>query len=176
MDNRLSVFISLVLRHKPEAAFIELDPHGWADVQQLILGVNKTGRKMNMQDLEHIVATSNKQRYSFNEDKTKIRANQGHSVSVDVELEKREPPALLYHGTASRFLEQILKEGIKPMTRLYVHLSSDRETAVNVGSRHGEPAVLSVDTRKMHEDGYSFFLSKNGVWLTKIVPNSYIKV
>ncbi len=176
MENkRLSVFISLVLRHKPEAAYIELDPHGWADVEQLIRGVNQTGRKMDRQDLEEIVATSNKQRYSFNADKTKIRANQGHSIAVDVELKEQTPPEVLYHGTARHLLEAILREGLRPMTRLYVHLSADAQTAVNVGSRHGEPVVLTIDTRKMSEDGIPFFLSENGVWLTKAVPAAYIR-
>ncbi len=173
---KLSVFISLVLRHKPEAAFLTLDEHGWADVEELIRGVNKSGRKMDRADLEYIVATSNKQRYSFNADKTKIRANQGHSISVDVELEQRQPPEILYHGTATRFLNQILAEGLRPMTRQHVHLSSNVETAVSVGSRHGEPVVLTVETGRMQEDGFPFFLSRNGVWLTKEVPAGYIKV
>ncbi len=172
---KLSVFISLVLRHKPEAAYITLDEHGWADVEELIRGVNKTGRTMSREDLEIIVATSNKQRYRFNEDMTKIRANQGHSIPVDVELEQRQPPEVLYHGTATRFLDGILKEGLRPMTRLHVHLSASRETAGSVGKRHGQPVVLTVEAGRMHREGIPFFLSENGVWLTKEVPAEYIK-
>lgn len=131
--DKLSVFISLVLRHKPEAAGIRLDEHGWANVEELLEGINNTGRQINMDILEEIVRTDSKQRYSFNSNKTLIRANQGHSVPVDVELEERQPPQYLYHGTAERFLDAIMAEGLKPMSRLYVHLSKDEETAVKVG-------------------------------------------
>lgn len=118
MENlkKLSVFISLVLRHKPDEAHITLDEHGWANVEELLTGINDTGRKIDMEILEEIVRTDNKQRYSFNEDKTLIRANQGHSISVDVELEEKQPPQFLYHGTADRFLESIMIEGLKPMS------------------------------------------------------------
>ena len=133
--NKLSVFISLVLRHKPDAANIALDEHGWANVEELLSGINETGRKIDMDILEEIVATDNKQRYSFNQGKTLIRANQGHSVPVDVELKMQEPPEFLYHGTATRFLDNIMNEGLKPMSRLYVHLSKDTETALKVGKR-----------------------------------------
>ncbi|MDE5778838.1 MAG: RNA 2'-phosphotransferase [Lachnospiraceae bacterium] len=133
--NKLSVFISLVLRHKPDAANIALDEHGWANVEELLSGINETGRKIDMDILEEIVATDNKQRYSFNQGKTLIRANQGHSVPVDVELKMQEPPEFLYHGTATRFLDNIINEGLKPMSRLYVHLSKDTETALKVGKR-----------------------------------------
>lgn len=133
--NKLSVFISLVLRHKPDAANIALDEHGWANVEELLSGINETGRKIDMDILEEIVATDNKQRYSFNQGKTLIRANQGHSVPVDVELKMQEPPEFLYHGTATIFLDNIINEGLKPMSRLYVHLSKDTETALKVGKR-----------------------------------------
>ncbi len=174
---KTSVFLSLVLRHNPEAAGIRIDGHGWADVSELIEGVNQTGRRINQEILEEIVRTDEKGRYSFNEDKTKIRANQGHSISVDVELKKTAPPQVLYHGTATRFLGSILekKEGLKPAGRLYVHLSKDYPTAVNVGARHGIPAVLEVESGQMEKDGYSFYLSENGVWLTKKVPCQYLK-
>ena len=147
--DKLSVFISLVLRHKPDAASIQLDEHGWANVDELINGINSTGRKLDMEKLEEIVATDEKRRYSFNEDKTLIRANQGHSLPVDVELKEQGPPEFLYHGTAKRFLENIQAEGLKPMSRLYVHLSKDKETAIKVGKRHGEPVVLQVHSGKM---------------------------
>ncbi len=175
---KLSVFISLVLRHRPEAAGIQLDGHGWADVQELIQGVNHTGRRLDRETLEEIVRTDEKGRYRFNEDKTKIRARQGHSVQVDVELEEAQPPELLYHGTATRFLESILglKEGLRPMGRLYVHLSKDQGTAAKVGARHGASAVLEVDAGRMKEDGHVFYLSENGVWLVRHVPYEYLKI
>lgn len=174
--DKLSKFISLVLRHKPQAAHITLDEHGWADVKELLNGINDTGRKIDMAVLEEIVATDNKQRYSFNQDKTLIRANQGHSVSVDVELKEQEPPGILYHGTAARFVGNIRNEGLKPMGRLYVHLSKDVETALKVGKRHGEPVVLKVHSGEMHRDGYKFYLSENGVWLTKRVNVEYFEM
>lgn len=172
--DKLSKFISLVLRHKPEAAGIQLDEHGWADVHELLDGINDTGRKIDMNILEEIVKTDNKQRYSFNGDKTLIRANQGHSIPVDVELDEQEPPQFLYHGTASRFLDSIMQDGIKPMSRLYVHLSGDADTANKVGSRHGNPIVLKIRSGEMYQDGVKFYLSQNGVWLTKYVDKKYI--
>lgn len=174
--DKLSVFISLVLRHKPDAAGISLDEHGWANVDDLLNGVNDTGRKIDMNILEEIVRTDSKQRYSFNNDKTLIRANQGHSIPVDVELEERKPPQYLYHGTAERFLGAIMTDGLKSMSRLYVHLSKDEETAVKVGKRHGDPVVLKVRTEEMYNDGNKFYLSQNGVWLTKYVDKKYIEV
>lgn len=173
---KISKFISLVLRHNPGAARIKLDDHGWADVEELIRGVKETGRTLDLQTLKEIVRTNDKNRFSFNEDCTKIRANQGHSIPVDVELKAAIPPNVLYHGTATRFLSGILnrREGLKPGSRLYVHLSGDYDTAVKVGQRHGIPAVLQVDAKRMAEDGYTFYLSANGVWLTKEVPAEYI--
>lgn len=172
----LSVFLSLVLRHKPDAAGIQLDEHGWANVNELIDGVNSTGRRIDRESLERIVVTDEKGRYSFNEDKTLIRANQGHSVVVDVELKEQEPPEFLYHGTAERFMENILTKGLKPMNRLYVHLSKDKETAVKVGKRHGKPVILKVHSGKMYKAGNKFYLSENGVWLTKSVSAEYFSI
>lgn len=174
--DKLSVFISLVLRHKPETVGITLDEHGWANVEELLRGINETGRKISMEILEDIVATDNKQRYSFNEDKTLIRANQGHSIPVDVELKEQNPPEILYHGTATRFLNSILNDGLKPMSRLYVHLSKDIETAWKVGKRHGDPVILKINSRDMYKDGYKFYLSENGVWLTEKVDAKYFEV
>ena len=125
--------------------------------------------------LEKIVRTDNKQRYSFNDDKTKIRANQGHSIPVDVELEQKTPPDILWHGTGEKYVSSIEAEGLIPKTRLYVHLSSDPDTAIKVGSRHGKPVVYEVATKEMKDDGYVFFQSVNGVWLTKHVPTKYLK-
>lgn len=175
-NKKLSVFISLVLRHNPGAAGICLDNHGWADVDELIKGVKRSGRKINWDILEEIVRTDEKGRYSFDEEKKKIRANQGHSIPVDVELEEKIPPQYLYHGTANRSLKGIFEEGLKPMSRLYVHLSSDKETAKKVGSRHGKVVVLLVESGKMAEDGLVFFQSANGVWLTKQVLPKYLRV
>ena len=168
-----SKFLSLILRHKPETIEIKLDEHGWADVSELISGISKT-RPFDMKMLEEIVRTDSKQRYSFNKDKTLIRANQGHSISVDVELEKKTPPEFLYHGTGEKFVSSIDKEGLLSKSRLYVHLSKDTDTAVKVGSRHGKPVVYRVAAGKMAVDGYEFFLSVNGVWLTKAVPAEYL--
>lgn len=172
--DRVSIFISLVLRHKPDAAGIKLDEHGWANVDELISGINETGRVITMEMLEEIVATDSKQRYSFSDDKTLIRANQGHSVPVDVELKEQEPPEFLYHGTTDKFLESISENGIKHMSRLYVHLSSNIETAIKVGKRHGNPIVLKVRSGDMAKDGIKFYLSENGVWLTKYVDSKYV--
>ncbi len=174
--DKLSVFISLVLRHQPDVAGIRLDEHGWANVDELIEGINNTGRAIDMDILEEIVRTDNKQRYSFNQDKTLIRANQGHSIPVDVELEEKQPPQYLYHGTADRFMGSIMADGLKPMSRLYVHLSKDEETAVKVGKRHGKPVVLKIKAEEMWREGIKFYLSQNGVWLTKYVDQKYIDV
>ena len=171
----LSRFIALILRHKPEAVGITLDEQGWASVSELLSGINASGNEIDMQMLEEIVAEDEKQRYSFNADKTKIRANQGHSVNVDVELKKAEPPEILFHGTGEKFVSSIKSEGLKPKSRLYVHLSKDRGTAVKVGSRHGKPVVFEVNSGEMSRNGFEFFLSENGVWLTKIVPAEYLR-
>ncbi len=170
-----SKFISLILRHKPEVIGISLDEGGWANVDELIAGVART-RRFDMEMLEEIVRSDDKMRYSFNSDKTKIRANQGHSVQVDVELTERTPPPLLYHGTGEKYVPSIEKAGLIPKTRLYVHLSREYDTALKVGARHGKPAVYKVDTDKMSNDGYSFFVSANGVWLTKSVPAEYLEI
>lgn len=152
--DKLSVFISLVLRHKPDAAGIQLDEHGWANADEMINGINSTGRKIDMNTLEEIVATDEKGRYSFNENKTLIRANQGHSIPVDVELKEQEPPEFLYHGTAGRFMENILVEGLKPMGRLYVQ------------------CIVVV----LFRGGNKFYLSENGVCLIKSVPVKYFNI
>ncbi len=170
-----SKFISLILRHKPEIIGISLDEHGWADVQEMIQGINAAGNHhLDSELLEEIVRTDEKQRYSFNEDHTLIRANQGHSIPVDVELEKKMPPGLLYHGTGEKYTTSIDEQGLIPKSRLYVHLSSDLEIARKVGSRHGKPVIYTVDCASMAADGYSFYLSANNVWLTKEVPARYL--
>lgn len=171
---KLSRFLSLILRHKPEIIGIELDEHGWAEVAALIEGVNKK-HTINMDILEKIVRTDDKQRYSFNEDRTLIRANQGHSILVDVELPITKPPKELWHGTAEKYVVSIEKNGLISKSRLYVHLSVDIETAVKVGGRHGKPIVYKIDAEQMDKDGYTFYLSVNGVWLTKTVPVQYLQ-
>ncbi|MGN1064481.1 MAG: RNA 2'-phosphotransferase [Thermoguttaceae bacterium] len=169
-----SKFIALILRHKPETIGITLDEHGWANVDELIEGVNMT-YPLTMEELEEIVRTDEKQRYSFNDDKTLIRANQGHSIPVDVELKEVHPPKYLYHGTGEKYVPSIDIQGLIPKSRLYVHLSGDIETAVKVGSRHGKPVVYRVSAEQMVEAGMLFYKSVNGVWLTKNVPARYLK-
>ena len=166
---KASKFLSLILRHKPEKIGIKLDEHGWAKVPEILKGMDLT-----MNDLEHIVDTDEKRRYSFNDDKTLIRANQGHSIPVDLELEPVQPPEYLYHGTVGQFLASIQKEGLLPRSRQYVHLSADLETAVKVGKRRGKLVVLQIASGKMHQDGHVFYISENGVWLTDAVPPQYI--
>lgn len=169
-----SKYLSLILRHKPEAIGITLDEHGWANVDELIAGMTKT-HACNKDILEEIVRTDEKQRYSFNEDKTLIRASQGHSIPVDVELEEAVPPEELWHGTGEKYVKSIDGQGLIPKGRLYVHLSKDRDTAVKVGGRHGKPVLYIVKAGDMSRDGFPFYLSKNGVWLTKKVPVKYLK-
>lgn len=158
--------LAFLLRHDTEYQF---DEHGWREVSDLIKNHGYT-----MKELEEIVETNNKQRYEFSNDKRKIRARQGHSIPVDVELKEATPPDVLYHGTATRFLSSILKHGIVKGTRLYVHLSDNVETAEKVGSRHGKPVVLFLDTKRMVEDGIKFYLSNNNVWLTEYVDSKYV--
>lgn len=176
-DISLGKFISLILRHHPEKVGVTMDQHGFVSVEELILQVNKDkGEVLDFRVLSRIVEDNNKKRYSFNEDKTKIRANQGHSIPVDVQLEERTPPDLLYHGTASKFISSILDNGLLPKNRLYVHLSADEETAISVGKRHGNPVILEINCKKMCEEKHIFYRSVNDVWLTKSVEKEYITV
>lgn len=160
--------LAFLLRHDKEYAF---DEHGWRKVEDLILNHGFT-----MPLLENIVATNNKQRYEFNEDRTGIRARQGHSIRVDVELKEAFPPDMLYHGTSGDVVPVILKEGLKPGKRLHVHLCADVDTALKVGRRHGEPVVLKINAGAMNAAGMKFYLSNNGVWLTDFVDPLYISV
>ncbi|MCR5824110.1 MAG: RNA 2'-phosphotransferase [Lachnospiraceae bacterium] len=173
-EKEISKFISLILRHKPETVGISLDEHGWADVKELIAGVNKQ-YPLDEELLKKIVAEDEKQRYSFSEDGRLIRANQGHSIPVDVELKKCTPPDVLWHGTGKKYVNSIDEQGLLPKSRLYVHLSADPETARKVGKRHGTPVVYEIDTKEMVNDGFDFFISVNGVWLTKSVPVKYLR-
>ena len=170
----LSKYISLILRHHPEVIGITLDDHGWADVGELIAGIARD-REFDMEMLEEIVRSDEKQRYSFNEDKTLIRANQGHSIPVDVELDLTVPPEFLWHGTGEKYVSSIDRMGLISKSRLYVHLSGDKETAIKVGKRHGKLALYLVNSGKMQQDGFEFYRSVNGVWLTKEVPVLYLE-
>jgi len=172
----LSKFISLLLRHKPETIGLQLDENGWANVDELIEKSNRKGVKFNFDDLKFIVQNCNKTRYDFNEDFSKIRANQGHSIQVNLELKVVEPPEILYHGTAKKNLESILKMGIDKINRNHVHLSTDIETASKVGARHGQVIILEIDAEKMFGEGIEFYLSKNKVWLTNYIDAKYISV
>lgn len=175
MTNKsISKYLSMILRHKPEVIGITLDQHGWADVDELIKGIEKN-QTFSRELLEEIVRSDEKQRYSFNEDGTKIRANQGHSITVDLELQRKEPPEILWHGTAEKYAVSIDQMGLKPGNRMYVHLSSDEQTAEKVGRRHGEPVLYQVKSGEMYRRGFRFYQSVNGVWLTYMVPVEYLK-
>jgi len=172
---RISKFLSLILRHKPEAIGIELDENGWTDVKLLVEKVNKANFTLTLEILKHIVETNSKKRFVFNDTLDKIRANQGHSVKVVLGYEVKSPPEILFHGTAEKFRKSILEKGILKKERHHVHLSADMETAVKVESRHGKPFVFEVLSGKMFSDKYNFYLSENGVWLTDYVPAEYLK-
>jgi putative RNA 2'-phosphotransferase len=177
MDARLvstSKFLSLALRHRPEAIGLALDENGWANIGELIRLSNARGRNLSRELVERVVATNEKQRFTISPDGERIRAAQGHSVQIDLELAPCQPPELLFHGTAARFLASIRKEGLRRGKRLHVHLSKDEATAQAVGARHGEPVVLTVAARAMHQNGYLFYLSENGVWLTEHVPPQFL--
>jgi len=171
----ISKFLSLILRHQPEVIGIQLDKNGWADVEELLEKMNTQGKGVDRAMLEKIVENNSKQRFAFSEDKRKIRANQGHSVAVDLEFTPAMPPTLLYHGTAERFLVSILEQGLQKRSRQHVHLSTDRATAVMVGKRHGKAVVLVVSAGEMYKDGYEFYHSENGYWLTDHIPTQYLK-
>lgn len=174
-EEKLSRFLSLVLRHDPAAAGITVNKKGaWADVEELLRGVNASGLTIDRALLEKIVREDRKGRYSFSADRRYIRANQGHSLDVDLGFEPVAPPDVLYHGTATKSLDGIRTEGITKRTRQYVHLSRDLETAFMVGGRHGKPVVLVIDAAAMARDGKAFYLSENGVWLRPHVPWEYV--
>lgn len=173
-DHRLSKFLSLVLRHAPEQAGITLDVNGWTDVKILLSKLKSKGHVCDFSDLENLVANNDKKRFAFNDTKTKIRANQGHSIEVDLKLEEIEPPRFLYHGTVSYSIDTIKREGLNKMLRHHVHLSENKETAIKVGSRRGNPHILKISSGIMYENGFKFYKSANDVWLTDNVPVIYI--
>uniref|UniRef100_A0AAU3GTV2 Probable RNA 2'-phosphotransferase n=1 Tax=Streptomyces sp. NBC_01401 TaxID=2903854 RepID=A0AAU3GTV2_9ACTN len=178
MDERRTVkvskFLSKHLRHEPDRLGISLDPHGWVTVDELLRACARRGFTLTRDDLDHVVAVNDKQRFTMTGDR--IRANQGHSVPVDLDLPPAEPPAYLFHGTVARVLDAIRAEGLRPMNRHHVHLSPDHGTAVRVGSRRGAPIVLVVDAGAMHRAGHLFHVSANGVWLTASVPPDCLRL
>jgi putative RNA 2'-phosphotransferase len=171
---RVSKYLAKYLRHAPEELGLTLRPGGWVPVDDLLAAAGRHGFPISYDELVEVVETNDKRRFSFDETNELIRANQGHSVEVDLGLEGREPPEVLYHGTVERFLAAIIEEGLVRGKRHHVHLSSDVETARRVGARRGKPVILSVDAGRMHLGGYRFFLSANGVWLTDAVPPIYL--
>ena len=173
---RISKFLSLVLRHQPELIGLEPDSAGWVLVDDLLQKMKSKGLDLTADELQYMVDTNSKKRFALSEDKKRIRASQGHSIAVDLGYSKAVPPAVLFHGTAEKNKDAIFSQGLQKMTRQHVHLSSDMETAIAVGKRHGKPVVLEVLAGKMYEDGYAFFLSANGVWLTEVVPAAYIRL
>lgn len=171
MNVRISKLLALYLRHNPEKIGIRLDSAGWTDVEELLAAMHVTRA-----ELAEVVAGNDKQRYAFNADASRIRANQGHTVAVELDLPQRTPPDLLYHGTVGKFLDAIRREGLRPMSRHHVHLSATVDTARKVGARRGKPVILAVDAAAMVAAGAVFWLSANGVWLTDHVPPRHLEV
>lgn len=174
-EKRISKFLSFVLRHKPDHIGIDLDENGWTDVQGLIGKVNQSGIALDFEMLKHIVDTNSKKRFAFSDNFDRIRANQGHSVDVELGYTVQNPPDILYHGTGRQYLESILANGLIRQSRHHVHLSVDVATAKDVGQRHGKPVVLEVLAGAMNEKGFKFFISENGVWLTETVPAEFLR-
>ncbi len=174
-NKNISKFLSYVLRHNPDKLGITLDANGWTSVKTMLEKINVGNYSLSMETLEEVVTTNNKKRFAFNEDKTMIRASQGHSVNIDLALQPKEPPSYLYHGTVEKFITSIQEKGLIKGTRQHVHLSADKETAVNVGSRRGKPIILTVRSGEMHAQNHAFYQSDNGVWLTEKVPMEFIE-
>jgi putative RNA 2'-phosphotransferase len=173
---KISKYLSKHLRHQPERLGLSLQPGGWVEVKDLLAACVKNRFPISQEELEQVVEESDKQRFSFDETGEKIRANQGHSTEVDLQLTPVEPPEFLYHGTGDRSVEAILKTGLIKMSRHHVHLSKDTETARRVGMRHGKPAIFIVKAKEMHAAGHIFYCSANGVWLSENVPIEYLEV
>jgi putative RNA 2'-phosphotransferase len=169
-----SKFLSLVLRHQPERIGVQLDENGWIEVDTLLSAMAAHGKEVSREELDRLVLENDKQRFAFSEDGSRIRANQGHSVEVDLALQAQEPPESLFHGTVEKFLPAIFQEGLQKRERHHVHLSPSLETAIKVGRRRGKPIVLEIASGPMHRDGHAFFVSGNGVWLVDQVPPQYL--
>jgi putative RNA 2'-phosphotransferase len=180
MDNsrntKISKFLSKYLRHEPEKIGLRLDVGGWVKVDDLLTASAEHNFAIALEELKEVVATNAKQRFSFDPTGTLIRANQGHSVEVDLQLEPMQPPDTLYHGTGEKSVGSIKRSGLQKMSRHHVHLSSDRSTAKNVGQRHGKPIVFKVATGSMYKDGFVFYCSANQVWLVDTVPPEYLEI
>ncbi len=172
---KVSKYLSKHLRHQPERLGLVLQPGGWVDVDQLLAACARHGMVVAHAELAEVVRTNDKQRFAFDASGTRIRANQGHSVAVDLLLEPKEPPTLLYHGTATHTWPAIAREGLRPMARHHVHLSSDTATAYKVGQRHGPPLILQIDAAELYRQGHVFYQAANGVWLTDSVPVTAIR-
>ncbi|MGI9518834.1 MAG: RNA 2'-phosphotransferase [Pirellulaceae bacterium] len=178
MDRALvktSKFLSLVLRHQPDSIGLNLNANGWADIDELLHAAGQSGHKITRQLLQRVVDENDKRRFEISDDGTRIRASQGHSVDIDLELQPCQPPDVLYHGTVQRFLEPIRQQGLIAGTRKHVHLSRDQQTASVVGQRRGKPVILTIRSGDMHRDGFSFYISANHVWLADAVPVRYIE-
>lgn len=171
---KISKKLSFVLRHKPEAIKLNLDEFGWTNTEELLEKFSTTFFPLSLEELKEVVEKNDKKRFAFNEDGSSIRASQGHSIEVNLGYQATEPPEILYHGTASRFLKSIQKQGLLKQNRTHVHLSADKETATKVGTRHGLPVILEVKAREMQEVGFDFFISENKVWLTDTVPVKFL--
>ena len=171
---RASKFLSLILRHEPERVGLKLGEAGWISVNDLLAALNRGARTLTLEQLKHIVVTSDKKRFAFSDDGQRIRANQGHSVEVDLQYAPQTPPEILYHGTATRFLDGIRRDGLQKMDRHDVHLSAETKVTVQVGARHGQPALLTIHAGEMHRAGHVFRCSTNGVWLVAHVPPQFI--
>jgi len=173
---RVSKLLSFALRHNPESIGVIMDDNGWVEISNLLDCLVREGLSISKTELEEVVETNDKKRFAFNDDETKIRASQGHSVKIDLSLDSEMPPVILYHGTAYASIPSIIGQGLIKGNRMHVHLSSDIDTALRVGSRKGRPIVLSVRAQIMHNDGYKFYKSANGVWLTDSVPARYMQI
>lgn len=175
-DKTISKFLSLVLRHEPEAIGLTLDANGWTGIEDLVERARAHGKHISVADVLRVTAASDKKRFTLSADGVKIRAAQGHSVTVELGLSPVTPPDILFHGTATRFVAPIQAEGLKPQSRQQVHLSLDEDTAVKVGQRHGKPVVFHVEAGRMHAEGHLFFRADNGVWLTDTVPPGFLRL
>jgi putative RNA 2'-phosphotransferase len=173
---RVSKFLSKYLRHEPEALGLTLEPGGWVGVADLLAGCARAGLPVTRTELREVVVNNDKQRFAFDDTGERIRANQGHSTDVDLQLEPVVPPDVLYHGTAEGTVAQILRDGLQRMARHHVHLSDTVPTARKVGSRHGKPVILVVAAAAMSRAGLAFYRSANGVWLTDTVPPQYLRL
>jgi putative RNA 2'-phosphotransferase len=171
---KISKAMSLLLRHRPELGNLSLDAQGWVDMQALLEGLDHLGIQTDVEQVEEVIVSNDKQRFAWDEIRNRVRANQGHSVAVQLNLPEQEPPDVLFHGTVERFLTSIQENGLHRRNRQHVHLSGDEETAQKVGLRRGKPIILKVHAKRMHMGGHTFYLSENGVWLTDHVPVDYL--